>query len=100
MTQHALGLIEVYGIPTAMEVADAMCKSAQVSFVRFENADMGYVTVIVRGPIAEVQTAVSVGLGSIGQVSGGSLLSSRIIPCPAEGLGNGMYPRLTDDFID
>jgi carbon dioxide concentrating mechanism protein CcmK len=100
MTQEALGLVEVYGMPTAMEVADAMCKSAHVSFVRFENADMGFITVIVRGPIAEVQTAVSVGLGAAGQVSGGSLLSSRIIPCPAGDLGSGMYPRLTDDFID
>lgn len=35
----AIGMIEILGIPTAMEVADAMCKGARVTLMSFENTD-------------------------------------------------------------
>lgn len=82
----ALGMIEVLGIPTAIEVADAMCKAAQVTCTGFENTDVGRITVLIRGAVAEVQTAVVAGLSAIQQVNGGELLSFHIIARPHENL--------------
>jgi carbon dioxide concentrating mechanism protein CcmK len=82
----ALGMIEVLGIPTAMEVADVMCKGASVMLVGFENTDFGRITVLIRGAVAEVQAAVTAGLEAIAQVNGGELLSHHIIARPHENL--------------
>lgn len=82
----ALGMIEVYGVPTAMEVGDAMCKAAQVTLVGFENTDLGQITVLIRGAVAEVEEAVKNALLTISQVSGGELISYHIIPRPHENL--------------
>ncbi len=75
-------MIEVLGVPTALEVADAMCKAAQVICVGFENTDLGRITVLIRGPVAEVETAVAAGLVAIRRVNGGELLSVQIIARP------------------
>jgi carbon dioxide concentrating mechanism protein CcmK len=82
----ALGMIEIYGVPTAMEVADAMCKSAQVTLVGFENTDAGRITVLMRGPVAEIERAIAAGLVSIQQVQGGQLLTHHLIARPHENL--------------
>jgi carbon dioxide concentrating mechanism protein CcmK len=82
----ALGMIEVFGIPTAIEVADAMCKGASVTLVGYENTDFGRITVLIRGSISEVQAAVAAGLIAIDCVNGGELLSHHIIARPHENL--------------
>jgi carbon dioxide concentrating mechanism protein CcmK len=82
----ALGMIEVYGVPTAMEVADAMCKASRVTLVGFENTDLGQITVLIRGEVGEVKVAVSLGLEAVGRVHGGEILSHHIIPRPHENL--------------
>lgn len=82
----AIGMIEILGVPTAMEVADAMCKGARVTLTRFENTDVGRITVIVRGSISEVQQAVAAGLQAIDRVNGGKLLSHHLIARPHENL--------------
>ena len=91
----ALGMIEVYGVPTAVEVADAMCKAARITFVGYENTDLGRITVLIRGAIGEVNVAVSLGLNAISRrlnasriarVDGGELLSYHIIARPHENL--------------
>lgn len=79
-------MIEVSGIPTAIEVADAMCKAAQVTLVGYENTDFGRITVLIRGPVAEVTAAVTAGIESIQRVNGGELLSHHIIARPHENL--------------
>lgn len=79
-------MIEVLGVPTALEVADAMCKAAQVICVGFENTDMGRITVLIRGAVAEVQSAVAAGLEAIKRVNGGELLAVHIIARPHENL--------------
>ncbi|HAX75801.1 MAG TPA: carbon dioxide-concentrating protein CcmK, partial [Cyanobacteria bacterium UBA11372] len=58
----AVGMVEVLGIPAVSAVADVMVKAARVTFVAYESIDIGYVTVIVRGDVAEVQTAVTAGI--------------------------------------
>ncbi|RUT07835.1 carbon dioxide-concentrating protein CcmK [Dulcicalothrix desertica PCC 7102] len=82
----ALGMIEVYGVPTAVEVADAMCKAARITFVGYENTDLGRITVLIRGDVGEVNVAVKAGLESINRVNGGELLSHHIIPRPHDNL--------------
>jgi carbon dioxide concentrating mechanism protein CcmK len=82
----AIGMIEVHGIPTAVEVADAMCKAARITFVGYENTDLGRITVLIRGDVGEVNVAVKAGLESIQRVNGGELLSHHIIPRPHENL--------------
>lgn len=82
----AIGMIETEGIPAAIEAGDAMCKAAQVTLVGYENTDLGRITVIVRGQIAEVQTAIAAGLVAIDRVNGGVILSSHIIALPHNNL--------------
>lgn len=83
---YALGMIEVYGVPTAMAVADAMCKGGQVRLTGFENTDLGKLTVLIRGAVAEVKAAVAAGLAEIPKVYGSELLSHHIIALPYENL--------------
>jgi carbon dioxide concentrating mechanism protein CcmK len=94
----ALGTIEIYGIPTAMEVADAMCKSARVTLVGFENTDAGRLTVLIRGTVGDVETAVRSGLAAISKVNGGKLLSHHIIPRPHKNLEVVLPIGLSEDI--
>lgn len=82
----ALGMIEVYGVPAAVEAADAMCKAARITFVGYENTDLGRITILIRGDVGEVNTAVNQGLKSVLKVDGGEILSHHIIPRPHENL--------------
>ncbi|MCC5622993.1 carbon dioxide-concentrating mechanism protein CcmK [Nostoc sp. CHAB 5715] len=82
----AIGMIEVYGVPTAVEVGDAMCKAARVTLVGYENTDLGRITVLIRGVVGEVKVAVTAGLKAALQVNGGEVISSHIIPHPHENL--------------
>lgn len=82
-------MIETLGIPAALEAADAMVKAAHVTLVGYENTDLGRITVIVRGSVAEVQQAVSAGIDSLNRVNGYDaplLLTYHIIARPHENL--------------
>jgi carbon dioxide concentrating mechanism protein CcmK len=79
-------MIEVYGVPTAIEVGDAMCKAAVITLVGYENTDLGRITVLIRGEIGEVNAAVIAGLAAVQRVNGGELLSHHIIARPHENL--------------
>jgi carbon dioxide concentrating mechanism protein CcmK len=99
----AIGMIEVFGVPTAVEVADAMCKGAYVRLVGFENTDLGRITIVIRGAVAEVHIAVSTGIASIRKVQGGELLSYHIIARPHENLELalpiGRTTEMEDQFL-
>lgn len=82
----ALGMIEVYGVPTAVEVGDAMCKAARVTLVGYENTDLGRITVLIRGEVSEVNVAIKAGLDAVSRVNGGEWLADHIIPRPHENL--------------
>ncbi|HLP91791.1 MAG TPA: carbon dioxide-concentrating mechanism protein CcmK [Nostocaceae cyanobacterium] len=82
----ALGMIETYGIPAAIEAADAMCKAARITLVGYENTDLGRITVLIRGEVGEVNIAVDQGLKAVLKVNGGEILSHHIIPRPHENL--------------
>ena len=61
MVQQALGMVETRGLTAAIEAADAMTKSAEVTLVGTEKIGSGLVTVMVRGDVGAVKAAVEAG---------------------------------------
>ena len=51
MQKEALGMVETRGLVGAIEAADAMVKSANVSLVGYASIGFGLVTVMVRGDV-------------------------------------------------
>lgn len=61
-TLNALGLVEVRGLPAAIETADAMLKSARVRLLRQIGRDPAQITLIVEGELGACRAAVDAGL--------------------------------------
>jgi len=80
----AIGMIETRGLVGLIEATDAMAKAANVEVVKRIGIGGGYETTIVRGDVGSVRAAVEAGANAANQV--GELVSSHIIPRPAEGL--------------
>jgi carbon dioxide concentrating mechanism protein CcmK len=78
----AVGMIQVQGYPSALQVADAMVKSAQVTVVSCESVGAAYWTVVIRGEVAEVNMAVRAGIDAVRHVDGGQVVSHQIIARP------------------
>jgi len=76
----ALGMVETRGLVAAVEAADAMVKAAQVTLVARELVGDGLVTVIVKGEVGAVKTAVEAGGMAAQKV--GELLSQHVIARP------------------
>lgn len=77
---QALGLIETKGFVGAVEAADAMVKSANVTLVGTEKIGSGLVTVMVRGDVGAVRAAVDAGTAAAAKV--GELVAQHVIPRP------------------
>jgi len=80
MTQQALGMIETRGLTAAIEAADAMTKSAEVTLVGTEKIGSGLVTVMVRGDVGAVKAAVESGSEAASRL--GELVATHVIPRP------------------
>ena len=80
MAREALGLVETRGFTGAVEAADAMCKTARVRLVRYEAIQGALVTVVIRGPVADVEAAVTTGVAAAARV--GEVFASHVIPAP------------------
>ncbi|MEO5618497.1 MAG: BMC domain-containing protein [Candidatus Eisenbacteria bacterium] len=78
MPRQSLGMVETRGFLAAVEAADAMCKTASVELVRYEVVRDGRVTIMVRGGVSEVESAVLAGGRAASRV--GELLGTHIIP--------------------
>lgn len=76
----ALGFIETYGLVSVLEAADAMCKAADVELVGYENVASGLISVVVRGDVGAVKTAVAAGVKEATKV--GPIYSSNVIARP------------------
>ena len=85
MSERALGLVETRGLIGSIEAADVMLKTASVNLVGKEYSRGGLVTVEVTGDVAAVRTAVEAGAAAAARV--GELVSSHVIPRPADDLG-------------
>ena len=80
MTNEALGMIETKGLVVAIQAADGMVKSANVSLMGYEKIGSGLVTVMVRGDVGAVKAAVDAGAAAADKV--GQVVSVHVIPRP------------------
>lgn len=80
MQQEALGMVETKGLVAAIEAADTMVKSANVTLVGYEKIGSGLVTVMVRGDVGAVKAATDAGCAAAQKV--GELVSVHVIPRP------------------
>ncbi len=80
MDTNSLGMIETKGLIGAIEAADAMVKSANVSLVGKEQVGGGLVTVMVRGDVGAVKAATDAGAAAAEKV--GELISVHVIARP------------------
>lgn len=77
---EALGMIETKGLVGAIEAADAMTKSANVTLMDYEKIGSGLVTVMVRGDVGAVKAAVDAGACAAEKV--GEIVAQHVIPRP------------------
>ena len=82
--QSAIGLIETKGLVGLVEATDAMAKAANVEIVKRVDIGGGLSTTVVSGDVGSVRAAVEAGANAAAQV--GELVSSHVLPRPAEGL--------------
>ncbi len=87
--QSAIGLIETKGLLALVEATDAMVKAANVEITKRVDIGGGLVTTIVSGDVGSVRAAVEAGASAASQV--GELVSSHVIPRPAEGLAAAFF---------
>lgn len=79
-SRDALGFIETCGLVSVLEAADAMCKAADVELVGYENTASGLISVVVRGDVGAVQSAVDAGVKRAEEV--GPVYSKVVIANP------------------
>ncbi len=87
---EALGMIETRGLVASIEAADAMMKAANVTLLEKRTIGGGYVTVMVRGDVGAVKTALSAGREAAACI--GDVVSTRLIPGPHVGLERLLPP--------
>ncbi len=80
MAQEALGMVETRGLTAAIEAADAMVKAANVALIGTEKIGSGLVTVMVRGDVGAVKSAVEAGAANASRL--GELVATHVIPRP------------------
>lgn len=81
---EALGMIETKGYVGLVEASDVMCKAANVELIKRIEIGGGFVTTLVKGDVGSVKAAVEAGRSAAGKV--GELVSSHIIPAPADAI--------------
>lgn len=80
MALEALGMIETRGLTAAVEAADAMVKSAEVTLIGTEKIGSGLVSVMVRGDVGAVNAAVEAGTSAASRL--GEIIATHVIPRP------------------
>ena len=88
---EALGMVETRGLVAAVEAADAMCKAANVTLIGTERIGSGLVTVMVRGDVGAVKSAVEAGATNAARL--GELVATHVIPRP-HGDVEAILPKL------
>ena len=79
-TMEALGMIETRGLTAAVEAADAMVKAAEVTLIGTEKIGSGLVTVMVRGDVGAVKSAVEAGQANASRL--GEIIPTHVLPRP------------------
>lgn len=82
MSTGALGMLETYGLIAAIEGLDASVKAANVTLCGFKYVTGGLVTFFVTGDVGATKAAIAAGEIAASKV--GKVISSHVIPRPAE----------------
>ena len=80
MVQQALGMVETRGLVAAIEAPDTMLKSANGVLAGTEKIGSGLVSVMVRGDVGAVKSAVEAGAANASRL--GELVATHVIPRP------------------
>ena len=91
MVKEALGMVETKGLIGAIEAADAGVKAADVRLIGQERIGSGLVTVMFRGDVAAVKSAVDAGAAAAKRV--GDLYGVHVIPRPHDDV-EGILPKV------
>ena len=83
--EEALGLGETLGLVPAMEAADKMLKAADVELISYENVGSTLVTIMVKGDVAAVRSAVEAGAEAAAAI--GKLTAKNVMPRPIRAVG-------------
>lgn len=83
--EEALGLVETKGMVPAIEAADVMLKAADVTLVAYENVGSTLVTVMIKGDVAAVRSAVEQGAEAAAAI--GEVTASNVMPRPIRNVG-------------
>jgi microcompartment protein CcmL/EutN len=90
---QAIGLIEVKGYATAIDIADVCVKVAAVALIGIQRAKgFGWMTVEVRGDVGAVKAAVDAAKARAAEAD--NLISALVIPRPANGLDNMLLTEM------
>ncbi|KLO03044.1 carboxysome structural protein EutK [Morganella morganii] len=76
----SLGLLEVYGLVSGIDAADAMLKSANVRILNYEMVIPGMVTLVVEGDLAACRAAVDAGIAAANRT--GKVIGHKVIGRP------------------
>ena len=97
---QALGLIETKGLLVAVEAADTMVKSADVSIIEKTYVGGGIVTILVTGDIGAVKAAVEAGVAAVKKLNQEALVSDHVIPRPHEELESIIGPNTPVEVLE
>ncbi|MCC5833176.1 MAG: BMC domain-containing protein [Opitutales bacterium] len=78
---QAIGILETQGLASVLDATDAMVKAAEVDIVRKEKIGAAYVSIFIRGTLANVANAIESGSRHV-EAHGGKLIDSRVISRP------------------
>ena len=81
MNTEAVGLLETQGLVAALHATDDMLKASNVTLAGKEKIGAAYITIMVRGDVAAVQTAIETGKATVERL-GGKLIMADVIPRP------------------
>ena len=96
----ALGLIETKGLLAAVEAADTMVKSADVSIIEKTYVGGGLVTILVTGDVGAVQASIEAGVAAVKKLDEEFLVSNHVIPRPHEEVESIIGPNTPPEVLE
>ncbi|MBI6871516.1 BMC domain-containing protein [Clostridium aciditolerans] len=96
---QALGLIETKGLLAAIEAADTMVKSADVSIIEKTYVGGGLVTISITGDVGAVQASIEAGAAAVKKLHEELLVSQHVIPRPHQELESIIGPKNPEDSV-
>ena len=96
---QALGLIETKGLLAAIEAADTMVKSADVSIIEKTYVGGGLVTISITGDVGAVQASIEAGVAAVKKLHEEFLVSQHVIPRPHQELESIIGPKNPEDSV-